>query len=234
MKYMILIHSDMAVLAGEPLRGGGQPRPWQSLQGDQRDQGERRADPGRGPRQRAHVHRVPERHPGRDRRAVRRGQGAARRAVPRSTSTASTVPRRSPDRCRSTASSRSGRSWRMPGRRCDRADPTRGRAPDRSGTSDRDIEGLLRELAPQVLAALARRNSQFDAAEDAVQEALLTASRQWPDAGVPDNPRGWLITVAQRRLHRPAPIGCRTTAARVRRRGPPPARGVAHRGAGYR
>ena len=79
-------------------------------------------------------------------------------------------------------------------------DPTRGRAPDRSGTSDRDIEGLLRELAPQVLAALARRNSQFDAAEDAVQEALLTASRQWPDVGVPDNPRGWLITVAQRRL----------------------------------
>jgi len=79
-------------------------------------------------------------------------------------------------------------------------DPTRGRAPDGSRTSDRDIEGLLRELAPQVLAALARRNSQFDAAEDAVQEALLTASRQWPDAGVPDNPRGWLITVAQRRL----------------------------------
>ena len=62
------------------------------------------------------------------------------------------------------------------------------------------IEDLLRELAPQVLAALARRNSQFDAAEDAVQEALLTASQQWPDGGIPDNPRGWLITVAQRRL----------------------------------
>ena len=63
-----------------------------------------------------------------------------------------------------------------------------------------DIEGLLRELAPQVLAALARRNSQFDSAEDAVQEALLSASQRWPDAGIPDNPRGWLITVAQRRL----------------------------------
>jgi RNA polymerase sigma factor (sigma-70 family) len=62
------------------------------------------------------------------------------------------------------------------------------------------IEDLLRELAPQGLAALARRNSQFDAAEDAVQEALLTASQQWPDSGIPDNPRGWLITVAQRRL----------------------------------
>jgi RNA polymerase sigma factor (sigma-70 family) len=64
----------------------------------------------------------------------------------------------------------------------------------------RDIEGLLRELAPQVLAALARRNSRFDAAEDAVQEALVSASQQWPTEGIPANPRGWLITVAQRRL----------------------------------
>jgi RNA polymerase sigma factor (sigma-70 family) len=63
-----------------------------------------------------------------------------------------------------------------------------------------DVEGLLRELAPQVLATLARRNSQFDSAEDAVQEALLSASQQWPVKGIPDNPRGWLITVAQRRL----------------------------------
>jgi RNA polymerase sigma factor (sigma-70 family) len=64
----------------------------------------------------------------------------------------------------------------------------------------RDVEDLLRELAPQVLAALARRNSQFDSAEDAVQEALLSASQQWPTDGIPTNPRGWLITVAQRRL----------------------------------
>jgi RNA polymerase sigma factor (sigma-70 family) len=74
-------------------------------------------------------------------------------------------------------------------------------APDGApATASREIEGLLREMAPQVLAALARRNSQFDAAEDAVQEALLTAAQQWPGAGVPGNPRGWLITVAQRRL----------------------------------
>ena len=66
--------------------------------------------------------------------------------------------------------------------------------------SGRDIEGLLRELAPQVLAALARRNSRFDAVEDAVQEALLSASQRWPSDGIPGNPRGWLITVAQRRL----------------------------------
>jgi RNA polymerase sigma factor (sigma-70 family) len=62
------------------------------------------------------------------------------------------------------------------------------------------VDDLLRRLAPQVLASLARRYRQFDAAEDAVQEALLAAAVQWPEAGIPDNPRGWLITVAVRRL----------------------------------
>ncbi|MEV4267283.1 sigma-70 family RNA polymerase sigma factor [Kribbella sp. NPDC049584] len=59
---------------------------------------------------------------------------------------------------------------------------------------------LLRELAPQVLGALVRRYGHFDTAEDAVQEALLAAAEQWPVDGVPDSPRGWLITVASRRL----------------------------------
>jgi RNA polymerase sigma factor (sigma-70 family) len=62
------------------------------------------------------------------------------------------------------------------------------------------IEDLLRELTPQVLGALMRRFGQFDAAEDAVQEALLAASQQWPAEGVPDNPRSWLVTAASRRL----------------------------------
>ena len=62
------------------------------------------------------------------------------------------------------------------------------------------IEDLLRELAPQVLGALVRRSGQFDACEDAVQEALLAAARQWPTEGTPDNPRSWLLTVASRRL----------------------------------
>jgi RNA polymerase sigma factor (sigma-70 family) len=62
------------------------------------------------------------------------------------------------------------------------------------------LEGLLRELAPRVLGALVRRYGHFDACEDAVQEALLAAAVQWPDGGVPRNPRGWLITVASRRL----------------------------------
>lgn len=59
---------------------------------------------------------------------------------------------------------------------------------------------LLQELAPQVLGALVRRFQDFSAAEDAVQEALLAAALQWPKDGVPENPRGWLIQVASRRM----------------------------------
>ncbi|MEU4703183.1 RNA polymerase sigma factor [Nonomuraea dietziae] len=63
-----------------------------------------------------------------------------------------------------------------------------------------DVENLLRDLAPQVLGALVRRFGHFATAEDAVQEALLAAAVQWPEEGVPGNPRGWLITVGSRRL----------------------------------
>jgi RNA polymerase sigma factor (sigma-70 family) len=62
------------------------------------------------------------------------------------------------------------------------------------------IEDLLRQLAPEVLGALMRRYGRLDATEDAVQEALLAAATQWPAEGRPDNPRAWLITVANRRL----------------------------------
>jgi RNA polymerase sigma factor (sigma-70 family) len=65
---------------------------------------------------------------------------------------------------------------------------------------DARSEHLLRELAPQVLGAVIRRFHDFAAAEDAVQEALLAAALQWPREGVPDNPRGWLIQVAARRM----------------------------------
>ena len=67
------------------------------------------------------------------------------------------------------------------------------------------VEDLLRECAPRVLATLVRRHGHFDACEDAVQEALLAAARQWPADGVPDRPRSWLLTVAGRALVDGAP-----------------------------
>jgi RNA polymerase sigma factor (sigma-70 family) len=66
-------------------------------------------------------------------------------------------------------------------------------------TTPTDIERLLRELAPQVLATLVRRYGDFGSCEDATQEALLAAALQWPATGTPANPRGWLTTVAARR-----------------------------------
>jgi RNA polymerase sigma factor (sigma-70 family) len=65
---------------------------------------------------------------------------------------------------------------------------------------DETSEHLLRDLAPQVLGAVMRRFRDFAAAEDAVQEALLAATVQWPCEGVPHSPRGWLIQVASRRM----------------------------------
>jgi RNA polymerase sigma factor (sigma-70 family) len=62
-----------------------------------------------------------------------------------------------------------------------------------------DVGRVVRELAPQVLVAVVRRHGGFDACEDAVQEALLAAAVQWPSEGLPDNPKGWLITTASRR-----------------------------------
>ena len=58
----------------------------------------------------------------------------------------------------------------------------------------------MRELAPQVLGAVTRWSGDFAAAEDAVQEALLAAALHWPSEGVPEQPRGWLIQTASRRL----------------------------------
>jgi RNA polymerase sigma factor (sigma-70 family) len=65
---------------------------------------------------------------------------------------------------------------------------------------DASTEHLLREFAPQVLGVVIRRFRDFAASEDAVQEALVAAAVQWPQEGVPENPRAWLIQVAYRRM----------------------------------
>ena len=65
---------------------------------------------------------------------------------------------------------------------------------------DASAQDLLRDLAPCVLGALMHRYRNFGECEDAVQEALIAAARQWPVQGLPDNPKGWLLTVATRRL----------------------------------
>ncbi|MBS1845488.1 MAG: sigma-70 family RNA polymerase sigma factor [Actinobacteria bacterium] len=69
-------------------------------------------------------------------------------------------------------------------------------APPRRG----EVEELLREAAPRVLAAVVRRFGDFADSEDAVQEAMIDAARQWPTQGTPENPTGWLIAVASRRM----------------------------------
>jgi len=66
--------------------------------------------------------------------------------------------------------------------------------------SPEQVERLLRDLAPRVLAILMRRCDDFAAAEDAVQEALIAAASQWPQEGLPETPCAWLVQVARRRL----------------------------------
>src|SRR5262249_46687822 len=115
----------------------------------------------------------------------------------------------------STSSTAAGSGWEPrptpgatattpPGARCSRATARRSRAPDprrHNGLVEPvDQVQLLRQLAPRVRGALVRSYGRFDACEDAVQEALLAAALRWPQDGLPDNPRGWLIAVASRRL----------------------------------
>ena len=65
--------------------------------------------------------------------------------------------------------------------------------------NERELEDVWRRESPHVLAALLRRHGDLGDCEDAAQEALEAAAQQWA-ARLPENPRGWLITVASRRL----------------------------------
>ena len=102
-----------------------------------------------------------------------------------------------------------------------------------SGVPHAVVGRLLRELAPQVLGAVARRHADFADAEDAVQEALAAAAARWPADGVPENPQGWLYRVAVRRLAdhvrgevaRRRPAGADQRRRRDQRQQPRPERG---------
>jgi RNA polymerase sigma-70 factor (ECF subfamily) len=62
-----------------------------------------------------------------------------------------------------------------------------------------DLDGVFRREWGPAVAALARWSGDLSVAEDAVQEAFAEALRAWPRDGVPDNPGGWVLTVARNR-----------------------------------
>src|SRR5947207_16019775 len=80
-----------------------------------------------------------------------------------------------------------------------RGTPVPDRALQHHGVTSRVNEILLRTLTPTVIGILGRRGADFAAAEDAVQDALVEAVRVWPD-DPPQDPKGWLVTVAWRKF----------------------------------
>lgn len=61
------------------------------------------------------------------------------------------------------------------------------------------VEQAFRDSYSLVLANVARNTRDIDLAEEAIQDAIIEALRSWPSSGVPDNPPGWISTVARRR-----------------------------------
>lgn len=59
------------------------------------------------------------------------------------------------------------------------------------------IETIYRAERGRVLASLIRLLGDFDSAEEALHDAFLAASRQWPETGIPDNPRAWLVSAGR-------------------------------------
>jgi RNA polymerase sigma-70 factor, ECF subfamily len=60
-----------------------------------------------------------------------------------------------------------------------------------------DLDRIYREERPRALATLIRLLRDFDLAEEMLQEAFTAALEQWPGAGVPRNPRAWLVSAAR-------------------------------------
>ncbi|MGY2128241.1 RNA polymerase sigma factor [Blastococcus sp. SYSU DS0617] len=61
------------------------------------------------------------------------------------------------------------------------------------------VERVFREHSGRAVAVLTRLLGDIDAAEEAVQDAFVTAVARWPDDGVPPSPPGWIITTARNR-----------------------------------
>ena len=62
-----------------------------------------------------------------------------------------------------------------------------------------DIDHVFREQYGRAVAVLRRYLGDLDLAEDAVQDAFVTAAEQWPATGIPPSPAGWIITTARNR-----------------------------------
>ena len=80
-----------------------------------------------------------------------------------------------------------------------------------------EIERVFREHYGRAVAVLVRLLGDIDAAEEAVQDAFLTAVQRWPADGIPPSPPGWIITTARNRADRPAAAGVHPR-GQVRRR----------------
>jgi len=65
--------------------------------------------------------------------------------------------------------------------------------------STSDIERVFREEYGRAVAVLVRYFGDIDTAEEAVQEAFMTAVQRWPSTGLPPSPAGWIITTARNR-----------------------------------
>jgi DNA-directed RNA polymerase specialized sigma24 family protein len=61
-------------------------------------------------------------------------------------------------------------------------------------------ESVFRQQSGRIIATLIRISGSFDLAEEALQDALMSAIARWPQSGVPDNPAAWITTAAHRRL----------------------------------
>src|SRR5215208_6665407 len=60
-----------------------------------------------------------------------------------------------------------------------------------------EIEKIFRDEAGRALATLIRLAGDFDLAEDALQDAFAVALERWSNAGLPSNPRAWLVNVGR-------------------------------------